>query len=234
MLLLAGGSYNPPHKMHIENFSRVKRYLEKTNHEVYGGVIVPSTMDYLVSKLGKQYAIKLNHRMNMCKIAVQTVHGMYVQVSPHAKPDAEELIHEMLPVVRKMLPRCLLSRILISEIYGADYVVKSELWDAELQFPIFCLPRKGYTEQVLNGLHRSKRKVQNLIFINDEPLDDSDLGSEEDKQREIIHTASSTDIRKVLQSSSDDWSELLELPIMDKRVVQYMIDHQDDLFYSGD
>jgi nicotinic acid mononucleotide adenylyltransferase len=246
-MLVAGGSYNPPHLMHIENFVRVKRYLAnpgnvKSKYEVFGGVIVPSTMGYLVHKLGKRFAIKLEHRIEMCQIAIEDCNSKYqkgdpeslfMQVCVWAKADAEEVVIVILDIVKKSLPRWVWSKVLVCEIFGADYVVKGELWNAVLDYPIFCLPRQGYSEQVIKGLHKSRVRNQMVIFVNDENFL-LDPQTDDEKRQAKIRNASSTEIRDVLESSSGDWSKLYEVEILDPKVAKYMIDHQKDLFYLND
>ncbi len=72
IVLLTTGSMNPIHKQHYNIFELAKRELESKLPEakVIAGYISPSQDLYVEGKLGK-YAIPINDRIEMCKLAVQ-------------------------------------------------------------------------------------------------------------------------------------------------------------------
>src|SRR3954451_7757853 len=72
IVLVTTGSFNPIHKQHYNNFEMAKKDLESrlTNVEVVAGYISPSQDLYVRGKLGK-YAIPIDERIEMCKLAVE-------------------------------------------------------------------------------------------------------------------------------------------------------------------
>ncbi|RIA97231.1 cytidylyltransferase-domain-containing protein [Glomus cerebriforme] len=70
IVLLTTGSMNPIHIQHYRNFEIAKRELEsRLSVKVIAGYISPSQDLYVFSKLGK-YAIPIDKRIEMCKLAV--------------------------------------------------------------------------------------------------------------------------------------------------------------------
>src|SRR6266496_4104605 len=71
IVLLTTGSMNPIHKQHYNNFEIAKREIESrlSKVKVIAGYISPSQDCYVFGKLGK-YAIPIDKRIEMCKLAV--------------------------------------------------------------------------------------------------------------------------------------------------------------------
>ncbi|KAH3758256.1 Nucleotidylyl transferase [Pelomyxa schiedti] len=71
VVLLATGSFNPVHQMHIRQFEIARHWLNShENVHVVAGYISPSHDKYLRMKLGAQ-AIAWTERVRMCELAVQ-------------------------------------------------------------------------------------------------------------------------------------------------------------------
>ena len=70
-VLIATGSMNPVHKMHITMFDVAAMYLEKHHGmHVLAAYLSPSSDDYVISKLSDE-AIPLEHRAAMCRLAAK-------------------------------------------------------------------------------------------------------------------------------------------------------------------
>jgi nicotinate (nicotinamide) nucleotide adenylyltransferase len=71
VVLITTGSMNPIHKQHYNNLEIAKRELESrlSQVKVIAGYISPSQDCYVFGKLGK-YAIPIDKRIEMCKLAV--------------------------------------------------------------------------------------------------------------------------------------------------------------------
>ncbi|KAH3761730.1 nicotinamide mononucleotide adenylyltransferase [Pelomyxa schiedti] len=71
VVLLATGSFNPVHHMHIRQFEIARHWLNShENLHVVAGYISPSHDGYLRDKLGDQ-AIAWTERVRMCELAVE-------------------------------------------------------------------------------------------------------------------------------------------------------------------
>lgn len=70
MVLLTTGSFNPVHFMHINMFGIAKNEMEKIGFNIIGGYISPSQELYVKRKLGEEETIKIEHRVDLLKAAI--------------------------------------------------------------------------------------------------------------------------------------------------------------------
>eukprot|EP00475_Leptophrys_vorax_P027374 TRINITY_DN3904_c0_g2_i1.p1 TRINITY_DN3904_c0_g2~~TRINITY_DN3904_c0_g2_i1.p1 ORF type:complete len:291 (+),score=77.58 TRINITY_DN3904_c0_g2_i1:23-874(+) len=244
VLLVAGGSYNPPHIMHVQNFKRANQHsqIQASNEfSVFGGVIVPTSDSYLTGKLGKEWTMKAHHRMAMCQLAIEqcneefeakTEGSLFIQVFPRPEANSSQVLRGIQNEARNLVPSWVAEKkLLVCHMFGADFVVKHKLWNRILPEPLFCIPRKGYTEAVIEGIKNSTVHSESRIIVvnDDKPQEESQSENEQKTQSALsVRNASSTEIRLVLEGG--DWSSLEELEILDKKVARYMIEYKDDLF----
>jgi len=73
VVLLATGSFNPPHKGHVSMFRHAKQYLESTGMKVIGCVLSPSSDSYVGPKCGSLGTrhFPAEQRLQMCHLIAE-------------------------------------------------------------------------------------------------------------------------------------------------------------------
>lgn len=72
VIIFLGGAFNPVHTNHIELFELAKNHLEKnSDFKVIEGYLVPALDSYVRNKVKDVLAIKSEHRLAMCNLAIQ-------------------------------------------------------------------------------------------------------------------------------------------------------------------
>jgi len=72
MVLVLGGSFNPPHIEHIEMLESARIACEKTGLNVVLGILVPSSNSHVFYKSGADQTIVLKHRQAMCELMIKS------------------------------------------------------------------------------------------------------------------------------------------------------------------
>jgi len=71
-LLVLPGSFNPVHSEHVQSLRLARDHLaERTGAAVVGGFLQPSSDHHVASKLGRNWAMSLADRIEMCELAAE-------------------------------------------------------------------------------------------------------------------------------------------------------------------
>ncbi len=159
--LVYSGSYNPIHDGHLEVIIKVKEFMTNKGYIIKKAFVAPSSDSYIKYKLGK-HGIKLEHRVNMCKLATHSYDWISVcDYGLSSGGDTGLLLRK-----RNQIP----NEATIFEVGGADFGLNSTPWKRDKNF--ICVGRKPFTDKIKTELKNSKLKINsNFILIEDEVKD---------------------------------------------------------------
>jgi len=116
VFLMLGGSFNPVHKEHIQIMEIARRYCEKNlGMAVVAGFLGVSSANHVTRKLGLSKAITLNHRNEMCDLAVEA--SDWISVCPWGWANASNSASRLLRAIRKKDKRI---NIIFFNVMGSD------------------------------------------------------------------------------------------------------------------
>lgn len=140
------GSFNPVHSEHVHSLELARAHLQCRGIAVLGGFLQPSSEQYVASKVGPEWAMRLSDRIATCDLAGRA--------NP-AEDDGEQWIYawrsgstdgfSAAQHVGKFLTHALGQPIQSCMVCGADLVQRFGGWDEPEEIPMIVLPRDGYT-----------------------------------------------------------------------------------------
>jgi len=207
IVLVAGGSYNPVHKAHLEIFEIVQGYARrKLGLHVIAGFFVASTRRHVKHKCGSTWTIKKEHRLRMCDIASQNI--SYLQTFPFAWSSATNAGSAVVSRLKKQYG----VDIDYYNVIGSDWLDSDgRSWEYHLYSEnTFCISRGD--SEMFNKYSRTRKDklAEGFHFVD----------------RKTRGNVSSTKIRRYLEEN--DWHKLKDF--MSSSVIEYMRDHWEDLF----
>lgn len=186
VVIVASGSFNPPHKLHLRMMELAKEAVEsKQRKVVVGGFLVPSSDGYVSSKLGRD-AYKLTERVEMSRRAVEDspwleASGLGIASSMHVAHDLDQALQAHFRGAYTFEVRL---------VFGADFVEKTKCWDKQ----VIAISRKGSDDPILAAI-RSRTIHKDFLFVGPgEVVAACDPGEPTDM--------SSTAIRRILTRDS--------------------------------
>ncbi|RGB24485.1 hypothetical protein C1646_773043 [Rhizophagus diaphanus] len=214
VVLLTTGSMNPIHKQHYNNFEIAKRELESrlSQVKVIAGFISPSQDCYVFGKLGK-YAISIDKRIEMCKLAVSESDWIDVDLwEAKSKKSGLKFINhwEVLYRLSKFLNEHdeINCNIKVFYLCGSDHFMRTGISHTLLRHHGFIIVGRneddGWIRDIeydLNRIFDENSWKESVVVINGE--DNNNI--------------SSTTIRKELIHNLSDWEDLC-----DPKVVEYI------------
>ena len=176
IILIESGALAPPHRMHVGLMEQVKKHFEESdkNKKVIGGYIVPSSDNYVMHKLKKDF-IPLKHRVNMTNILIKN--SNWLECLDWDLAYGEEIKIFIDKIIKKKLPEYNIKSYLV---FGIDFYTRYD--GMKLKSEQVCIYRPGY------DLEKAKQMYPtNLIFVE---------GNTED--------ISSTQIRKAIRENDQE------------------------------
>jgi nicotinate (nicotinamide) nucleotide adenylyltransferase len=221
VVLVTTGSFNPIHRQHFNNFEIAKRDLEsrQSNFKVIAGYISPSQDLYVKGKLGK-YAIPIDKRIEMCKLAVEESNWIDIDSweSKSMKGRQKFISHtevlHRLSIFLNEHEEISSSYIRVFYLCGSDFYLRAGIYHKTLklgQHGYFVVGREKDDTWIKNTENRLDRTFGKGAWKGSVIL----LHGEGDIE------VSSTLIRKKLLLSLGDWEDLC-----DPKVVKYIKDNR--------
>jgi nicotinic acid mononucleotide adenylyltransferase len=175
IVLLLSGSFNPIHLMHVEMLEIAKDHLQSRGDRVVGGLIAPSSDNYVGKKL-KREAIGLRFRCEFAAAAVadsdwQSVCGMGFASSRYSAEIAEYALNRHFQ--SQLHPGATASTsastppalIVVREVCGADHVARYNAW----HHPFVCVGRQGHNAEIKRAIARGFSDVhEDFCLIDDD------------------------------------------------------------------
>lgn len=90
IVLVYGGAFNPPHRMHVTIAKRARAMMEALGYEVAQVVVAPTPDKLLGAKLGADQAIGLADRGEMARLAFKPEDGFIVETGPAEEAEKTE------------------------------------------------------------------------------------------------------------------------------------------------
>lgn len=200
IILASGGSYNPVHKMHIHSYNLAKKTLDNNNQQVIGGFLVPSSNEYVNSKLGDD-AIDLKHRTEMIKISCKD--SDFISVCPWGYVNGFSAGKEIARYLMEDYPE-LKEKLVLYFVTGADFAYNCSLW--RTNYNVICMARGEETKLIRKDMERGGvAESKSFIIVESEELFDF----------------SSTKVRNQMNKGEYD-KEML-----DEEVIEYLKKYQD-------
>lgn len=186
VVIVASGSFNPPHKLHLRMMELARQAVEtKQRKVVVGGFLVPSSDGYVSSKLGRD-AYKLSERVEMSRRAVEDspwleASGLGIANSMSVARDLDQTLQTHFGAVYTFQ---------VMLVFGADFVEKTHCWDKQ----VIAISRKGSDQPILAAI-KSRTCHKDFLFVGPEEVAAAcDPGEPTDM--------SSTAIRRILTRDS--------------------------------
>jgi hypothetical protein len=208
-VLVLSGSFNPVHTQHIALLEAVRAHLEDNGSTVAGGFLLPSSDDYVASKLGKD-AMTLNVRVRLCRLA--TDRSDWLQVRPFGVMSSYWATRRLLKEIEENGAAFLRGRRVRGvEVMGSDTFLRifgdmaAEGADSNGAFGpyeervVCCVIRPGSSEREKESVHKL------LPFAKDLRVDVAVIDSE-DARVAALRDVSSKAICQLIRNG--DWDRL--------------------------
>ena len=179
-ILVLGGSLTTNHNMHIHSFTVCKNHIDSLGKEkVIGGFLIPTSDDYLYSKLGSE-AISLENRNKMIELSISS--SDWIINCPWGFANSF-VAGESIKSMMKKIFFDELKNLKLRFICGADFAYRAHLY---LKGNAISLARKGYTDKLMS---LSKSFHKDFILIEHEEMKDisSTLIRDKLKKGELIN-----------------------------------------------
>ena len=193
VILLACGSFNPPHHVHLKMFDCAKEALESTKeYSVLGGYMSPVSDAY-----GKKGLISAKHRIEMCELATQASDYIMVDKWEAGRPSWTPTLDVLKSLENRLCKQLDIQQLKIMILCGSDLVESFQvpnLWsDEDLQTIIFkqgmiCIARAG------SSIEECLQLIPKFQNINSKQLVCV-------VENDFMNDLSSTKIREALKSS---------------------------------
>ncbi|QDZ24018.1 nicotinamide/nicotinic acid mononucleotide adenylyltransferase [Chloropicon primus] len=184
VVLLACGSFNPPHKVHLRMLELAKDALDKSGVPVLGAYMSPVSSHYK-----KKGLVDAEHRVAMCQLAAAQSPVVMVDDWEATQPQWSRT-HDVLDSVRERVGRALAEKkggagdVRVMIVCGSDLIESFKvpnLWSDEhleslvIDHGIVCISRSGYdgkaTLDSIPALHERKEEWQ-MVFVENDFLTD--------------------------------------------------------------
>ncbi|KAH3756749.1 hypothetical protein Pelo_11425 [Pelomyxa schiedti] len=157
-VILASGSFAPPHLMHLEMLKLAKKALEDRHYIVAAAFFSPSSDEYVMAKLGEDDFICLDDRCQMCELISSEF--SWLNTLTWGWCSGTEICESLKEILAASFPEYTFE---IHEVYGADFALSYRAWERKREMLI--VGRPGYTEQLQAELE--KRPDSKLILLDE-------------------------------------------------------------------
>ncbi len=159
IVLVNSGSFNPPNRFLRCMMELAEKAAEQHhNGRVVGGFVVPSSDAYVQSKFGRN-AYRLDHRVEMCRLAAQD--SLWLDASPVGLADSGEIVRDLERALQTRFG-ALFSSFKVIRVFQSDYVSRMRCWNS----PMICVSRKGSDGDVLAAIGR-KEHHRDFVFVDE-------------------------------------------------------------------
>jgi len=210
IVLVLGGSFNPPHVEHIEMLETARKACEKKGLNVVLGVLVPSTNSHVFYKAGANQTIVLKHRQAMCELMIQS--KPWIISAPWGWGHSTEAARKICGLIETKLG----IETSFLNVWGADIACRYPRMLDDEQSVIVARP--PYTEELDQIIRTNDLGNCNALVARTE--------------KGIARDVSSTAIRELLFNGEID--KLHGLHWLSPEVIEYYKEHEDEITISKD